>query len=104
MLLINLAFGLLAFAMIVYLIRHYVFTAITLIYGRDVETCFDGDGASTPFVSIAVPAHNEEKVIWRLLERRGLAVIGLISWLGIFLGLFPSSAERLEECGSLLEA
>jgi len=69
MLLINLAFGLLAFAMIVYLVRHYVFTAITLIYGRDVETCFDGDGAFTPFVSIVVPAHNEEKVIWRLLER-----------------------------------
>jgi len=65
----NLVFSFLAFVMIIYLIRHYVFTAITLIYGRDSRTCLNGGEGFEPFVSIIVPAHNEEKVIGRLLKR-----------------------------------
>jgi len=66
---INLVFFPLAFVMIVYLIRHYVFTAIALIYGRDSRRCLNGGGECKSFVSVIVPAHNEEKVIERLLER-----------------------------------
>jgi cellulose synthase/poly-beta-1,6-N-acetylglucosamine synthase-like glycosyltransferase len=66
---INLVFFPLTFVMIVYLIRHYVFTAITLIYGRDSRRYLNGEGDCKSFVSVIVPAHNEEKVIGRLLER-----------------------------------
>lgn len=66
---INLVFFPLAFVMIVYLIRHYVFTGIVLIYGRDSRRCLNGGGDCKPFVSVVVPAHNEKDVIERLLKR-----------------------------------
>lgn len=59
----------LAVVMIVYLIRHYVFAAIVLMYGRGSRRCLNGGGDCKPFVSVVVPAHNEEKVIERLLKR-----------------------------------
>ena len=59
----------LAFVMIVYLIRHYVFAAIVLIYGRGSKRRLNGGGDCKPFVSVVVPAHNEENVIGRLLKR-----------------------------------
>jgi len=55
--------------MIVYLIRHYVFTAIVLIYGRGSRQYLNGGGDNRPFVSVVIPAHNEEEVIGRLLKR-----------------------------------
>ncbi|MEM3623340.1 MAG: glycosyltransferase family 2 protein [Candidatus Bathyarchaeia archaeon] len=58
-----------AVVMIVYLIRHYVFAAIVLMYGRGSRRCLNGGGDCKPFVSVVVPAHNEEKVIERLLKR-----------------------------------
>ena len=66
---IDLVFFPLAFVMIVYLIRHYVFTGIVLIYGRGVRRFSNGGGCFKPFVSVVVPARNEEKVVGRLLER-----------------------------------
>ena len=65
----HLAFSLLALVMVVYLLRHYVFTAIALIYGRASENAFKRDGDWEPNLSVVVPAHNEERVIGRLLER-----------------------------------
>jgi len=69
MLFINLMFFTLAFVMIVYLIRHYVFTAIVLIYGRGSRQYLYDGGDNRPFVSVVIPAHNEEEVIGRLLKR-----------------------------------
>lgn len=69
MFLFRLAFSLLALVMVVYLLRHYVFTAIALIYGRASENAFKRDGDWEPNLSVVVPAHNEERVIGRLLER-----------------------------------
>jgi len=65
----HLVFSLLAFVMVVYLLRHYVFTAIALIYGRASENAFKRDSDWEPNLSVVVPAHNEERVIGRLLER-----------------------------------
>ena len=65
----RLVFSLLAFVMVVYLLRHYIFTAIALIYGRASENAFKRDGDWEPNLSVVVPAHNEERVIGRLLER-----------------------------------
>ncbi|MGQ9640635.1 MAG: glycosyltransferase [Candidatus Bathycorpusculaceae bacterium] len=59
----------LAFVMIVYLIRHYVFTGIVLLYGRESKRFLNGEGNCSSVVSVVVPAHNEEKVIGRLLSR-----------------------------------
>lgn len=52
-----------------YMLRHYVFSFIAVKYRS--EEPFDNKKslAKSPFVSILVPAHNEEKVIGRLLHR-----------------------------------
>ena len=68
MVLFYLSFFLLALVMIVYLFRHYVFSALVLIYGRSSNPVLEEHNL-TPFISIIVPAHNEELVIGRLLQR-----------------------------------
>jgi len=55
--------------MILYLIRHYVFAAITLIYGRNNQPAKENCKRCIHQVSIIIPAHNEESVIGQLLER-----------------------------------
>ncbi len=52
-----------------YMLRHYVFSFIAVKYRS--EEPFDNKKslAKSPFVSILIPAHNEEKVIGRLLQR-----------------------------------
>ena len=67
MFLFSLMFSSVAFVMTVYLLRHYVFTAIVLIYGRSSKNVLRSGWE--PSVSVVVPAHNEEFVIGRLLER-----------------------------------
>jgi cellulose synthase/poly-beta-1,6-N-acetylglucosamine synthase-like glycosyltransferase len=56
--------------MLVYLVRHYIFTITVLRRASNSEKprSFDSS-AFKPTVSILIPAHNEEKVIGRLLER-----------------------------------
>jgi cellulose synthase/poly-beta-1,6-N-acetylglucosamine synthase-like glycosyltransferase len=70
---VGLMFLALASVMTCYLIRHYIFTMIICIYGRDSQRRDSkrrfGDGGWKPLVSVIVPAHNEEKVIGRLLQR-----------------------------------
>ena len=60
----------LAAIMMAYLVRHYVFT-ITVLRGADKNKKPVAIEASTfePTVTILIPAHNEEKVIGRLLQR-----------------------------------
>lgn len=60
----------LAVLMIVYLIRHYVFTLSVLKNDQIRETNIAiGGSAYQPMVSILIPAHDEERVIGRLLKR-----------------------------------
>jgi cellulose synthase/poly-beta-1,6-N-acetylglucosamine synthase-like glycosyltransferase len=68
MFLFRFVFASVAFVMVVYLLRHYVFTAIVLIFGRSSKSVLRSRGWE-PSVSVVVPAHNEEAVIERLLER-----------------------------------
>jgi cellulose synthase/poly-beta-1,6-N-acetylglucosamine synthase-like glycosyltransferase len=51
-----------------YLIRHYIFT-LTALYYRGGQPRFIPNGSYQPTVSILIPAHNEEKVIGRILQR-----------------------------------
>jgi cellulose synthase/poly-beta-1,6-N-acetylglucosamine synthase-like glycosyltransferase len=67
MILFRLVFFAVASVMLVYLLRHYVFTAIALIYGMHSKSAFKRSKWE-PSVSVVVPAHNEEAVIGRLLE------------------------------------
>jgi len=63
-------FVLLIGLMLAYLVRHYIFT-ITVLRGanKNEKPRSAEDLAFEPTVSIIIPARNEERVIWRLLER-----------------------------------
>ena len=63
-------FLLLTAIMMAYLVRHYIFT-ITVLRGANKNKKPAAIEASTfePTVTILIPAHNEEKVIGRLLQR-----------------------------------
>ncbi len=55
--------------MMAYLVRHYIFT-LTVLRGANRKRKPKSETVSfEPTVSIIIPAHNEEKVIGRLLER-----------------------------------
>jgi cellulose synthase/poly-beta-1,6-N-acetylglucosamine synthase-like glycosyltransferase len=54
--------------MVAYLIRHYVFT-LTVLKRNKKPSKNTADNKYEPTVSILIPAHNEEKVIGRLLQR-----------------------------------
>lgn len=55
--------------MLAYLVRHYIFT-IAVLRGADKNMQPESKASEfEPAVSILIPAHNEEKVIGRLLER-----------------------------------
>ena len=54
--------------MIAYLIRHYVFT-LTVLKRTKKTVNITANEKYEPAVSILIPAHNEEKVIGRLLQR-----------------------------------
>lgn len=55
--------------MILYLVRHYIFTLTVLRLANKQKTSQTPDLKFEPTVSILVPAFNEEKVIGRLLNR-----------------------------------
>lgn len=56
--------------MITYLVRHYIFTVTVLRKSKNPQPKnVEKVEAFEPTVSILIPAHNEEKVIGRLLER-----------------------------------
>lgn len=65
---LNLIIVLLIAFMSAYLIRHYIFT-LTALYYRGGQPRFIPNGSYQPTVSILIPAHNEEKVIGRILQR-----------------------------------
>ena len=56
--------------MLTYLVRHYIFTITVLRASKRTRSFENVDAAAfEPSVSILIPAHNEEKVIGRLLQR-----------------------------------
>lgn len=55
--------------MIAYLVRHYIFTLTVLKGEKNQKAQATQPSAFEPTVSILIPAHNEEKVIGRLLQR-----------------------------------
>jgi len=52
-----------------YLIRHYLFTFATLYHKKKPSLSGSNKTAFEPTVSVMIPAHNEEKVIERILQR-----------------------------------
>jgi cellulose synthase/poly-beta-1,6-N-acetylglucosamine synthase-like glycosyltransferase len=55
--------------MISYMLRHYVFSLVAIRHRSENPFCSKEKLVKSPFVSVLVPAHNEEKVIGRLLQR-----------------------------------
>ena len=67
---LELLFAGLTSIMIVYLVRHYIFTFTVLRRAKKPRTCTTPTKMKyEPTVSILIPARNEEKVIARLLQR-----------------------------------
>jgi len=62
-------FVILASVMLIYLARHYIFT-LTALYYRPGQPCYTAHGlVYHPTISVLIPAHNEERVIQRILQR-----------------------------------
>ena len=57
------------FVMVSYMFRHYVFSFTAIKYRSEKASAEIKPLSRHPFVSILVPAHNEERVIGRLLQR-----------------------------------
>jgi len=67
--LLTFIFILLVLIMLAYLARHYIFT-LTALYYRHGQPHYTPHGlVYRPTVSVLIPAHNEEKVIGRILQR-----------------------------------
>ncbi len=62
-------FTLLVLVILAYLVRHYIFTLIALYYRRGQPYYTPHGLVYRPTVSVLIPAHNEEKVIGRILQR-----------------------------------
>jgi len=62
-------FLLLTALMIVYLVRHYIFTLTVLRRAKQTKRSTPLQTDYEPMVSVLIPARNEEKVIERLLQR-----------------------------------
>ncbi|MGB9676420.1 MAG: glycosyltransferase [Candidatus Bathyarchaeales archaeon] len=58
-----------ALLMAAYLVRHYIFTLNVLINDGERRKLAKNNGIYYPKVSILIPAHNEENVIGRILQR-----------------------------------
>ena len=65
---LDIVFVLLVVIMVAYLFRHYVFTVTALYYPHRKHHCTQ-NMKHQPTVSVLIPAHNEERVIGRILQR-----------------------------------
>lgn len=67
---LNLIFVFLTSVIMIYLVRHYVFTLTVLRRSKTIKTPSGNQNLGyEPTVSILIPAHNEENVIGKLLEK-----------------------------------
>lgn len=68
-LILHLTFLSFVMVMILYLVRHYLFS-LTALYGQKGQLCYALDGLSyTPSVSVLIPAQDEDAVLGKLLQR-----------------------------------
>jgi cellulose synthase/poly-beta-1,6-N-acetylglucosamine synthase-like glycosyltransferase len=65
----HLLFATLAIVMIAYQLRHYSFVSTALLHERKTKNNHKNTIRQQPTVSIIIPAHNEERVIEKLLQR-----------------------------------
>ena len=65
---LNIVFISVVIIMLAYLIRHYIFTIVAL-YHRGQSHYTPQSMTHQPTVSVLIPAHNEERVIGRILQR-----------------------------------
>ena len=66
---LNIVFIFLVIIMLAYLTRHYIFTIVALYYHHGQSHYTSQSMAHQPTVSVLIPAHNEERVIGRILQR-----------------------------------
>jgi len=66
---LNIGFIFLVIIMLAYLIRHYIFTVVALYYRHEQPYYTPQSMTYQPTVSVLIPAHNEERVIGRILQR-----------------------------------
>jgi cellulose synthase/poly-beta-1,6-N-acetylglucosamine synthase-like glycosyltransferase len=66
---LNIVFILLVIIMLAYLIRHYIFTIVALYYHHEQSHHTSQRMIHQPSVSVLIPAHDEERVIGRILQR-----------------------------------
>jgi len=67
--LLSIAFMGLAALITAYLIRHYLFTLVALYHKKEAPPSSSNKTVYEPTVSVMIPAHNEEQVIERILQR-----------------------------------
>jgi len=66
---LDIIFIFLVIIMLAYLIRHYIFTIVALYYHHERHNYTPQSMMHRPTVSVLIPAHNEEEVIGRILQR-----------------------------------
>lgn len=66
---LSIIFTVLVIIMLAYLIRHYIFTMVALYYRHKQLSYTSHNMTYQPTASVLIPAHNEEKVIGRTLQR-----------------------------------
>lgn len=69
MLILDLIFIILTLVMLIYLVRHYIFTLTALYSPQSQQPNTFSDTARQYSISVLIPARNEEHVIERLLQR-----------------------------------
>jgi cellulose synthase/poly-beta-1,6-N-acetylglucosamine synthase-like glycosyltransferase len=69
MLVSYLTFVFLTVVMLIYLVRHYIFTLVALYHPQSDSQYVFSDTAHQPLVSVLIPARDEEDVIGRILQR-----------------------------------
>jgi len=66
---LNIVFIFVVMIMLAYLIRHYIFTIVALYYHHGQSYHTHQNMVHQPTVSVLIPAHDEERVIGRILQR-----------------------------------
>jgi cellulose synthase/poly-beta-1,6-N-acetylglucosamine synthase-like glycosyltransferase len=66
---LEISFLALTIIMTAYIVRHFIFTLAVLRSAKNKKFLFEPSLEYEPSVSILIPAHNEEKVIGRLLQQ-----------------------------------
>ncbi|MEJ2241080.1 MAG: glycosyltransferase family 2 protein [Candidatus Bathyarchaeota archaeon] len=66
---LNFSLLILVMLILTYVIRHYIFTIVVLFNTHKPVRIYSNEANFEPYISIMIPAHNEEHVIRRILQR-----------------------------------